>query len=95
MLLQQSLLAGRPAITLTVCPGVELELVRDGAPSVVVPGLDLGLVHGVGHELLEDVGLVVLEAPRAHAVDDDVVVRVVDVLAGVVLQEMEGMTHSV
>ena len=51
----------------------------------MVPGLDLRLVHGVGHELLEDVGLVVLEAPRAHAVDDDVVVRVVDVLAGVVL----------
>ena len=79
---------------LTIGPGVELELVRDGAPSVVVPGLDLRLVHGVGHELLQDGGLVVLEALRPHPVDDDVVVRVVDVLAGVVLEEMEGI-HSV
>ena len=76
-------------IKLTVRPRVELELFRDGAPAVVVPGLDLRLVHGVGHELLEDVGLVVLEALRAHAVDDDVVVRVVDVLAGVVLEERQ------
>ena len=74
---------------LTVGPGVELELVRDRAPAVVVPGLDLGLVHGVWHELLEDVGLVVLEALRPHTVDDDVVVRVVDVLAGVVLEERQ------
>lgn len=49
--------------------------------------LDLRLVHGVGDEVLEDVALVVLKALGAHAVDDDVVVGVVHVLARVVLKE--------
>ena len=42
---------------LTVRPRVELELFRDCAPPVVVPRLDLRLVHRVRHQLLQDVGL--------------------------------------
>ncbi len=73
---------------LTVCPGVELELVRHRRPAEAVPGLDLRLVHRVRHQRVKDVGLVVLEALGPHAADDDVVVRVEDVLGGVVLKRI-------
>lgn len=69
----------------TESSGVELELLRHLAPAEAVLGLDLRFVHRVRHQVVEDVGLVMLVTLRAHAVDDDVVVRVIHIMAGIVL----------
>lgn len=70
---------------LTVFLGEELEFLRDWTPTEFILGLDLSLVHRVGHQTFQDVALVMFETLRADAVNDNIVVGVINVLVGIVL----------